>query len=431
MGLLFDDEPNRADMRAPIELALSPGTVTLITGPSGSGKTSIMRAVRQTAQRDGRRLIDVDRVKLTARPAVDLLGCDAPSAMRALAQAGLAEAKCFIRRPNELSQGQRERLALAVAMDRAAKQGANTLLYADEFAARLDRATARSVSRSFSNSVRRDGRIAAIVATSHDDLEESLRPNETVRLTLDGRATVERAGRDHGKPERSYEIVDGSMRDYKALASLHYRAGSPAVPVKTLCARDMRTGEIIGVLVVCMPTLNGAWRRLAWRDRYHTGDKRVNARRLNDEVRRIARVIVDPRYRALGVATALVRAYLDNPLTPCTEAVAAMGQWSRFFEAASMTRYELATPPAHARLLDALEYAGVEPYRLATPESAWRRANQAAGEAFLARELRLWARCRGCDRSLPRDDLGALWRSACRRVGVSMAAYAHGSMEET
>lgn len=139
----------------------------------------------------------------------------------------------------------------------------------------------------------------------------------------------------------AFEIHDGTFADYAALARFHYRAGAPARPVRVLRARA--EGETVGVLVVASPTLNGAWRGVAWPGLWRGLGKRDAARALNARVRTIARVVVDPRCRGLGVAKALVRAYLDDPCTSHTEAVAAMGAVSPFFAGAGMR--EVPTPP--------------------------------------------------------------------------------------
>src|SRR5205823_1709377 len=111
---------------------------------------------------------------------------------------------------------------------------------------------------------------------------------------------------------------------------------------------------LAAVLVVSMPTLNGRWRELAWPGRFCGGDQRACARRLNEEVRTISRVIVEPRWRGLGVATRLVREYLRSPLTEKTEAAAAMGVCCPFFEAAGMRAWRLEPDRRGVRLLGAL-----------------------------------------------------------------------------
>ncbi|TVQ62483.1 MAG: hypothetical protein EA379_05140 [Phycisphaerales bacterium] len=218
------------------------------------------------------------------------------------------------------------------------------------------------------------------------------------------------------------------MREYAALAPLHYRAGAPANPARVLTAHAPgRGGELIGVLVAAMPTLNGAWRARAWPGAYDTGDRRADTARLNAEVRTIARVIVDPRWRSCGVATRLVRAYLRDPLTVRTEALAAMGSACPFFERAGMRCVGVAVAERDARLLDALAHCGVEAWRLATPGTAWGRAVEAHGRGFIEGELRRWANASRAHRALAGAPAEALFRRACRGVACAPAAYVHGA----
>jgi GNAT superfamily N-acetyltransferase len=187
----------------------------------------------------------------------------------------------------------------------------------------------------------------------------------------------------------SIRIERAGIADYDALARFHYRSGRPATVVRILRAIDPVDETLCAVLVISMPTIDGAWRRLAWPGHYDQQriGKRQALARINAELRTISRVIVEPRYRALGIARRLVRAYLDNPLTPATEAVAAMGIACPFFRRAGMTEYRLPPSRADARLLDALAHARLAPDALADVESSAR----AARDPFLSRELRTWA----------------------------------------
>ncbi len=223
-------------------------------------------------------------------------------------------------------------------------------------------------------------------------------------------------------------IEPGTMHDYDALSVFHYRAGPPATAARArngapavLRARDADSGSLAGVLVVSMPTLNGSWRDLAWPGRYSTGDKRRDAARINAELRCISRVVVDPRWRGLGVARRLVRAYLDAPLTPATEALAAMGSVCPFFERAGMTAYCLPPAPQDARLLDALWECGVEPWSLLDARLARRTLDR---RPWLERELRAWARGSPATRRHAGAAAPSLARLAAARVSVRMTAYA-------
>ncbi len=479
LGYLFVEPPRTQTAAAAaaghnITIPISPGAVTLILGTSGAGKSTLLRAAAERARDLGVAVVNPETIRLRDRPAVELvrLGRTTDDALAALSDAGLAEASLVVRRPSQMSDGQRARLRLAVALSTIKQHHNNgpgvppaqnktsgtgvppvqnktsgmgvppvqnktsgtgvspvqskisgkgvppVLLLLDEFAATLDRATATGLAESLTRAARDVG-AATIIATPRHDLEPFLRPTAIVRLGRPGRVRVETTPPTPPVPlSDRYDITPGSLADYRALARHHYRAGAPARPARVLVARDARTGETAGVIVVCFPTLNASWRALAWPGLFNTGDRRRNATLLNGSLRRIARVVVAPEHRGVGLAAHLVRAYLNKPETPCTEAVAAMGRFSDFFTRAGMTRYDLPLRPRDARLLDALDSAGVEPWRLATPRAAYERAAATLGEQTLARELERWS-------STPRADPRDIFRDACRRLAVGMTAFAH------
>jgi GNAT superfamily N-acetyltransferase len=136
-------------------------------------------------------------------------------------------------------------------------------------------------------------------------------------------------------------------------------------------------------------------------------------------------VIVDPRFRGSGIATRLVKAYLKRPMTTCTEALAAMGRASSFFDAAGMTRYEMPPSARHARLMDLFEQFGIEAWDLADAAAATARAKRRIGARLLGRELRVWAGAmdRGNRRYRSVDDL---MRLAAKRVASTPVAFAAG-----
>ena len=177
---------------------------------------------------------------------------------------------------------------------------------------------------------------------------------------------------------RGLTVQLGRRSDYDLLAQYHYRAGRPATIAKTpagkpciMCIRD-RAGRLAAVLVVSMPTLNSSWRKLAWPGRFNSGNKSRDARAINRDLRCISRVIVDPRFRGMGIARALVGSYLAKPMTVMTEAVAAMGHVCPFFDAAGMVPYVLSPGVRDARLLDALAHVAVEPWEVLDVDRAQR-----------------------------------------------------------
>jgi len=186
----------------------APGQITLISGPSGSGKSTLLAALRgRRASILGRHgWIDLSRLKLPARPLVDCFGAaPLPQVIRLLNRVGLSEAWSYLRRPEELSEGQRWRLRLALALHRAApmicdgddaQQSVSAALLpgvrscpltsctivCDEFAAVLDRVSACVIARSLRRAVSAAPEVLrAVVATSHHDLIEALAPDIIVR----------------------------------------------------------------------------------------------------------------------------------------------------------------------------------------------------------------------------------------------------------
>lgn len=178
-------------------------------------------------------------------------------------------------------------------------------------------------------------------------------------------------------------IAPGTRADLEALAPFHYASARTGPLARVLVAHDQETGERAGVLGVGMPTLNATWRRRVWPDLCESPDPRVRALRLNGSVRTIVRVIVEPRWRAMRVGTALVRAYLREPLTERTEALAtsmraflsragdardcARESGGGLFERAGMRRVEVPRPARDWPLLDALDALGASPASLLDP----------------------------------------------------------------
>jgi ABC-type lipoprotein export system ATPase subunit len=409
-----------------IAASIRPGRILHLTGPSGFGKSTLLRGLAGALGARGATIIDAQRMPPSDRTCVDCFPGPLGRALAEIAGAGLAEARCFLRTPAELSDGERFRLRLALALRRAhALDPAPVVLVIDEFAATLDRPTARGVARLLRRGINNSSNAAAITATSHDDLDAALAPDRWLRLSTN---TIEQR-KPRRDTERSRRIVleEGDAGDYRALSRWHYRRGDPAAPVRTLRLRHTALGETIGVLVVAMPTLNTPFRRHAWPGRYNTGDKRADARRINAEIRRIARVIIDPRFRGLGLARRLVRAYLHDPLTPCTEAAAVMGAISDFFIRAGMTAYR--TPPGArtARLLDAIGRCEIPAHLLASPDQSWEAIDGSSpiGARLVERELRIWAGASRSSARHSRDALPDLWRRACRSIAGVPVGYAH------
>ncbi len=402
---------------ASILQAIREAQIVLITGASGTGKSSLLRGI--TGSLSTRRVLVVPE-SLThhqlSRACFDLLEGDATLRAQTLALAGLAEPKLWARPAGALSVGEQARLRLAMIMHIANHRD---IVIADELASTIDRACAYALSKTITRWVRTH-RVAFVGASAHEDLESMLAPDVVI-----GAAT--QSIRDP-KPAQEQPILihSGTMEDYASVAHLHYRSGPPATIVRVMRAMrrvprfiDPSREILAGVLVVSMPTLNGGWRDRAWPGVFPKHDKRRNAHLLNEHIRTISRVIVDPRSRGLGVATALVRAYLDNPLTQGTEASAAMGDVCPFFERAGMTPYVLERDITDTRLLDALTHLDLTPAQLAH--------TTIQPGSLLMRELISWGKMRKLlpSGSITLDQVTQLTPSAACRLCSRPRAYAY------
>ena len=155
-----------------------PGKISLITGASGSGKSSLLASVRQ--QLTHVEFVDLAQIELHQVPIVDLFPhLTLPETLGLLSKTGLSEAWSYLRLPAELSDGQQWRLRIALALE-AVKQNPGAVLVCDEFAAVLDRITARIVSHRVSKWVA-EHKLRALLVTAHDDLSRALNPAIHVR----------------------------------------------------------------------------------------------------------------------------------------------------------------------------------------------------------------------------------------------------------
>ncbi len=174
---------------------------------------------------------------------------------------------------------------------------------------------------------------------------------------------------------RRLELVESNLSAWRALERFHYRPGSPGAVSKVFALRvrknvqkggmdkrclsmyepsmihgqtslsvpplnrDVIQDQIVGVIVYVMPTLNSRIRDRVTKGHYNTVSNPAAIKRLNDDFRRIARVVVHPAWRGIGLGRLLVRETLAKAGTPYVEASAAMGAVHPFFEQAGMTRH--------------------------------------------------------------------------------------------
>jgi len=88
---------------------------------------------------------------------------------------------------------------------------------------------------------------------------------------------------------------------------------------------------------------------------------------INANIRRVSRVVIDPRFRGLGLASRLVRQTMPLVDVPIVEAVAVMGWVNPFFERAGMKAYKAQPSGSGVQFVEALSIVGIEQDALIDP----------------------------------------------------------------
>jgi hypothetical protein len=199
---------------------------------------------------------------------------------------------------------------------------------------------------------------------------------------------------------RKLQIVRGCPDDYKQLAHYHYR-DSRLTAYAAIFA--MRFGdETIGVIVYAMPSAGLELRNIATDNLFAGFDKRTQLALINKNIRRISRVIIEPRFRSLGLASRLVRETMPQMNVPIVEAIAVMGLINPFFEKAGMKAYRAKIPSRYVQFGEALSMVGIEKDLLNDPQKAQQRLNQLRGaEAeFIKLQIRKFLKSCGNKRQM-------------------------------
>lgn len=194
-----------------LTLEVPQGSVVYITGQSGSGKSLLLRELEQQMKDRGKSIINLDHVVLdNEQTLIDQLGTTTNEALRLLSIAGLNDAYLFIRKPNELSDGQRYRFRLAKAIESKAD-----VWVIDEFMAVLDRTAARVIAFSIQKIARKLG-ATLIVATTHTDMVQDLQPDLYIekryreKLRIETQKTLKETI-THDEIEEAYEKLLGVL----------------------------------------------------------------------------------------------------------------------------------------------------------------------------------------------------------------------------
>lgn len=157
-----------------LKLEIRDGDVVYITGQSGSGKSTILKELRKEFEKMGKKVAVASEIEMQEVPIVDQVYPEETSLSKPLelfSLVGLSDANLFLRKPSELSDGQRYRFMLAKMIESGAE-----IWMADEFLALLDRVTAKVIAYNVQKIARKVG-ATLVVATTHRDMIADLAPS--------------------------------------------------------------------------------------------------------------------------------------------------------------------------------------------------------------------------------------------------------------
>ena len=153
------------------EITIESGQVVYLTGASGAGKSVLLKELQDNFPD----ALDLNEYELSEGvPIVDCFADGLDDSFLWLGMAGLSDAYVLLRTAEQLSDGQRYRLRLALAMADKPKA-----IFIDEFCAALDRITAAVIAHNVRRYADQYG-TTFVLATSHDDLIEDLQPDVVV-----------------------------------------------------------------------------------------------------------------------------------------------------------------------------------------------------------------------------------------------------------
>jgi len=181
---------------------------------------------------------------------------------------------------------------------------------------------------------------------------------------------------------KKLQIIRGSLEDYKQLAHYHYRDSrigpfAAIFAIRPAKALGTQSGpRTIGVIVYTMPSPAIELRNIATDNLFAGLDRTTQLDLVNKNIRCIGRVIIEPRFRGLGLASRLVRETMPEMGVPLVEAMAVMGLVNPFFEKAGMKAYAAKMPARCVQLIEAFSMVGIEKDMLISPQKVQQKLNQ-------------------------------------------------------
>ncbi len=259
---LGDGQSSRTEIQCAFpkdEVSQRPWNIGLILGPSGSGKSTMLRALFgepwQSPPPTNRAIVDEFPKELSIKEITSLLS-----------SVGFSSPPAWLRPRATLSNGQRFRAEMAMALAFALRDG--SLLLLDEFSSVVDRHAAQMGCVAFAKKVQQS-KIRLVVASCHEDILEWLQPDWVARPDLGTfvwrflrprpaiRLSFRRVTKELWRRFQTHHYLSGALhRAAVCFCLIHPKAGPvafsawlPFVGKGPLARREHRT--------VCLPDFQG------------------------------------------------------------------------------------------------------------------------------------------------------------------------------
>ena len=199
------------------------------------------------------------------------------------------------------------------------------------------------------------------------------------------------------------QIVPGCLDDYRRLARYHYRGSHPGPASATFALSRAGCKTPVGVIVYSNAPAVLELRNIATNHVFAGLDRSTQLALINANIRRISRLIIEPRFRGLGLASRLVRETMPLVNVPIVEALAVMGWLNPFFERAGMKVYKARPAAASVQFIEALSIIGIEQAGRIDPEQVQQKLDRLGDcEArFIEHQIRLFLKSHGRRRDMP------------------------------
>jgi ABC-type lipoprotein export system ATPase subunit/GNAT superfamily N-acetyltransferase len=349
-----------------LQLEIEKGDVVYVTGDSGSGKSLLLKELKPALEKNFGKVVCEGNPSIQTTQmnddeiVIEKIGSDFNDAMRILSAAGLSEAFIMMRKYSELSDGQKYRYRIAKTIN---NREAEVWMF-DEFVATLDRDSAKTVAYTLQKVARSLGK-TLIVATTHEDLFEDLAPTLFVKKLFGPEVRTQRYHFEKRACSliEKIEITEGMKEEFQKIEQFHYKAQSNPAGLRRIYVAKMNDNIIGGIMYAsCNPHLAG--RSIAVPEYSKGGSSSESLHLLNRDFLRIARVVVLPKYRGIGLGVKLVKDTMPMTGYPYIETLAVMAKVNPFFEHAGMTRIYTEPPEERDRgyghVLETLEQMGFD-----------------------------------------------------------------------